>query len=304
VIAASSLSSLTFDVLVWLFTLEVWEARLENGGHSLSEAWTGIIGCWYGGHRNRRRPLYVLCIKFKYLGSYFVPELNDTGHHWTDQPSEKAIRLHEQAITGQQNIPIDIRRRLYQAIVVNIALWEAKAGHWKSRSKLEAFHHECLRKMCGLTMWDVAEKRITNEHVRGMVANSPTMDTLMETRRCRWLSNSVQWKSQDLRGECLAHVYDGKTSRETSADHTTCLHKYSRSSALKRKGQLREWMTVARDRSAWGRKVEYKLELPPGSFTNLRRHWTKHERHIDKIGLDRRFNGKKSTTSFRDTRQN
>jgi hypothetical protein len=26
-------------------------------------------------------------------------------------------------------IPIDIRRRLYQAIVVNIALWEAKAGH-------------------------------------------------------------------------------------------------------------------------------------------------------------------------------
>jgi hypothetical protein len=75
-----------------------------------------------------------------------------------------------------------------------------RAGHWKTdRSKLEAFHHECLRKMCGLTMWDVAEKRITNEHVRGMVANSPTMDTLMETRRCRWLSNSVQWKSQDLR---------------------------------------------------------------------------------------------------------
>jgi hypothetical protein len=63
-------------------------------------------------------------------------------------------------------------------------------------------------------------------------------------------------------------VYDGKTSRETSADHTTRLYVPSRSSA-KRKGQLREWMTVARDRSAWGRKVEYKLELPPGSFTNL-----------------------------------
>jgi hypothetical protein len=53
----------------------------------------------------------------------------------TQQTSErisqarKAIRLHEQAITGQQNIPIDIRRRLYQAIVVNIALGEAKAGH-------------------------------------------------------------------------------------------------------------------------------------------------------------------------------
>jgi hypothetical protein len=68
------------------------------------------------------------CIKFKYLGSYFVPELNDTDITERIQPGEKAIRLHEQAITGQQKIPIDIRRRLYQAIVVNIALW-GEAGH-------------------------------------------------------------------------------------------------------------------------------------------------------------------------------
>jgi 2'-5' RNA ligase len=37
------------------------------------------------------------------------------------------------------------------------------------------------------------------------------------------------------------------------------------------KGQLREWMTVARDRSAWDGKLNTS-ELPPGSFTNLRRH--------------------------------
>jgi hypothetical protein len=64
-------------------------------------------------------------------------------------------------------------------------------------------------------------------------------------------------------------VYDGKTSRETSRpyDMLTCTLKKL---GFEEKGQLREWMTVARDR--WGRKVEYKLELPPGSFTNLRRH--------------------------------
>jgi hypothetical protein len=28
------------------------------------------------------------------------------------------------------------------------------------------------RRMCGLTMWDVAEKQITNEHVRGMVVET------------------------------------------------------------------------------------------------------------------------------------
>jgi hypothetical protein len=102
-------------------------------------------------------------------------------------------------------IPIDIRRRLYQAIVVNIALWGSEwALKEADRSKLEAFHHECLRKMCGLTMWDVAEKRITNEHVRGMVANSPTMDTLMETRRCRWLSKLSAMEESRSPGECLA----------------------------------------------------------------------------------------------------
>jgi hypothetical protein len=62
-------------------------------------------------------------------------------------------------------------------------------------------------------------------------------------------------------------VYDGKTSRETSADHTTRLRTLKKL-GFEEKGQLREWMTVARDRSAWGRKVEYKLELPPGSFTS------------------------------------
>jgi hypothetical protein len=38
------------------------------------------------------------------------------------------------------------------------------------------------------------------------------------------------------------------------------------------RGQLREWMTVARDRPTWGTIVESRLGLPPpGSFTNLRR---------------------------------
>ncbi len=38
------------------------------------------------------------------------------------------------------------------------------------------------------------------------------------------------------------------------------------------KGQLREWMTVARDRAAWGQRVESYLDLSPGSFTNSRTH--------------------------------
>jgi hypothetical protein len=45
-----------------------------------------------------------------------------------------------------------------------------------------------------------------------------------------------------------------------------------------------------------GQRVESQLDLPPGSFTNLRRHYTNTNEKkfiIDKISLDRRINGKK-----------
>jgi hypothetical protein len=45
------------------------------------------------------------------------------------------------------------------------------------------------------------------------------MESMMEMKRCTWLSKlSIMEKSQDLQGEC-------STYRETTADHTPCLHK-------------------------------------------------------------------------------
>jgi hypothetical protein len=61
--------------------------------------------------------------------------------------------------------------------------------------------------------------------------------------------------------------------RETDADHTPRLHNTLEKLGFEEeKWQLREWMIVARDRSAWGQRVELYLELPTESFTNLRRH--------------------------------
>jgi hypothetical protein len=68
-------------------------------------------------------------------------------------------------------------------------------------------------------------------------------------------------------------VSNATTTRETSVDHTARIHKHPKRHGFEEeKGQLREWMTVAIDRPAWALKVKYKLDLPPGSFTNLRRH--------------------------------
>jgi hypothetical protein len=43
---------------------------------------------------------------------------------------------------------------------------ESWALEEENRSKLEMFHHSCLRRICTWTMGEIAEKQITNEKVR------------------------------------------------------------------------------------------------------------------------------------------
>jgi hypothetical protein len=85
---------------------------------------------------DRFRPF---CVKFKYLGSYFVPELNDTADI-TERISQarKLFGSMNKQLLSNKKIPIDIRCRLYQAIVVNIVLWGSEIWALKeaNRSKL------------------------------------------------------------------------------------------------------------------------------------------------------------------------
>ena len=167
------------------------------------------------------------CIKFKYLGTFFVPELNDMAD--ITQRISQARNLFNsmnRQVLSKKRISIDIRRRLYQAIVVNIALWGSESWALKeeNRKKLETFHHSCLRRMCKWTMWDIAEKRITNEQVRRAAGKSPTMESMMEVRRCRWLSKlSAMEKSRSPRRILGAWCH---TARPAGKPHQTILHAY------------------------------------------------------------------------------
>jgi hypothetical protein len=213
---------ITFDVLVWLFTLEVREKAKTRKRRPFT--FRGLDRNHRLLWRTSKSPTAVLLHQVQILRILLVPELNDTADitERISQARKLFGSMNKQLLGNKRYRSISVAGSI--AIVVNIALWGSER-HWKKqRSKLEAFHHGCLRKMCGLTMWDVAEKRITNEHVRGMVANSPTMDTLMETRRCRWLSKLSAMEESRSPRRMLGMVYDGKTSRETSADHTTRLH--------------------------------------------------------------------------------
>jgi hypothetical protein len=162
-------------------------------------------------------------------------------------------------------IPIDIRRRL--------TLGKRKLGSerskqiqtgsvppWMSPQDVRADGVGCSQ--------DTDQER----QIKRMVEDSPTIDSLMETRRCRWLSKlSVMKQSRSPRRILGAWCTTSRTV-PVGRPQQTIRHAYI--STLKKigfegeKGQLREWMTVPRYRSAWGLNLSYSL-LPTGSFTNL-----------------------------------
>jgi hypothetical protein len=161
-------------------------------------------------------------------------------------------------VLSNEKTAIDIRRRLYQAIVVNIGLWGSENWALKEedRSKLEAFHHSCLRRMCNRTTWDITEIWITNEKGRRTAANSPTMESMMEVRRCRCLSKlSVMEKLRSPRRMLGAWCPTPRPTRR-SQQTTPCLHSHSQKPVFEQeKGQLREWITVARETDQHGEQT-------------------------------------------------
>jgi hypothetical protein len=196
------------------------------------------------------------CLKFKYLITFFTPKLNDTADIIERiSQARKLFNSMNQQVLSNRKIPMHIRRRLYQAIDANIALWGSESWALKEedRSKLDTFHHNCLRRMCRLTMWDVAEHRI--------------MESMMEVRRCRWFSKlSAMEESRSPRrmlGACCS------SRRPYGRPQQTVRHSYV--TALlnlgfeHEKGHLREWMTVARDRPPWGTIAKSRLGLATGS---------------------------------------
>jgi hypothetical protein len=101
------------------------------------------------------------------------------------------------------------------------------------------------------------------------------MESIKEMRRCGWLSKLSAMKgSRSPRRMLGAWCPTPRSVGRPQQNIGQTLKKLGFGEDLRHIRHLREWMAVARDRpvSVWGRKVVYKLDLPPGSLTNLRRY--------------------------------
>ena len=83
------------------------------------------------------------CTQFKYLGTTFTPELNDSNdiQLQIDQAS-KAFYAMNKNIFRQKDISSKLRLRTYNAIVVNLLLWGCESWALKAEDRrcIEVFH--------------------------------------------------------------------------------------------------------------------------------------------------------------------
>jgi len=169
---------------------------------------------------------FGFCKKFKYLVTHFDDSMDD---------SEEIKKRIQKATAGfavmknllqNKSIPIILRKRTYDATVLNILLFgcESWALKKKDRNKLEACHHKFLRAMLNLSMMDVKELRITNEMVRNEL-NSYAIWQIMELRRAKWLQKlALMPKSRNPRKLFVSWI---RTPRRTGRPRQTIRHGYA-----------------------------------------------------------------------------
>jgi hypothetical protein len=130
-------------------------------------------------------------------------------------------------------------------------------------------HHPFVPIHPTTNLWEFA--RLLRD-LRRRTNGSNTMHQTMELQRCRWLQKlskmSDKWGPRKILGAWCPHA------RPTGKPWQT-IRQHGYAKTLKTLGfestLLVEWMNLAKDEKRWAERIEWKLELAPGSYKPKRR---------------------------------
>lgn len=213
------------------------------------------------------------CDKFQYLGTQITSTLKcDTDINNRIKKAQFLFFALNKPVFRSKDISIDIRRRIYVAIIINTLLWGCES--WPltvaNRRKLDVFHNRCCRRIMNLTIYDVmADHSFTNAYVRKETGILP-LHSYLELRRARWLEKMSNMHSEriprKLLGAWLPHARRNSTA---GRPQQTIRHAYAET--LRKLGfdntNFQTWMEEAKDRNIWAKRIEHYLNLPAGSYS-------------------------------------
>jgi len=162
--------------------------------------------------------------------------------------------------------------------LLNILLWgcESWALTEELRRKLEVCHHRFLRKMIGITIYDVKDNHISNEQVREELTCYKIHQSL-ELRRARWLEKLAHMN--DKRGPKNAlrsWIYNESRKQGGQQQHirTSLSITLTDSLHFKESDKMNDWMLEAKEPKKWATRIETALNLVPDTYKPFKlRRW-------------------------------
>ncbi len=125
---------------------------------------------------------------FKYLGSRIDCDLHDKHDVCSRIKSATgAFGALRKPIFENKHISFQTKKVVYVTLIINIALYGAECWCLTEDllARLRAFHHRCIRVMCGVTRWHVWRHHIRNAELRSRL-RLETIDVYIWYRQLRW----------------------------------------------------------------------------------------------------------------------
>lgn len=207
--------------------------------------------------------------RFRYLGSVLTSSLTD------DEEVARRIaaagaqfgmltRSVFRVDFGNRPLPLRSKGRLYYSLVLQILLYGCESWLLTTalKDKLKAFHHRCVRSMCGVSRRDVRDDACGHRTLYARL-NVPCVLRLISNRKLRWAGHVARMGMSRLPRKLLTSwVKDHPRPRGRALTYWHDLTRELNGIGFnldERAGQLgvsRDWLAVAQDREAWRGLVE------------------------------------------------
>ena len=200
---------------------------------------------------------------FKYLGSRIDCDLRDKHDVCSRIKSATgAFGALRKPIFENKHISFQTKKVVYVTLIINIALYGAECWCLTEDllARLRAFHHRCIRVMCGVTRWHVWRHHIRNAELRSRL-RLETIDVYIWYRQLRWAGHVARMGHERFPRKFLTSWV--RHPRPHGRPQFTYGHSLNKT--LSRAGfptEFKEWTKLAQDRASWRARVYALAEYP------------------------------------------
>ena len=182
---------------------------------------------------------------------------------------------------------------LFRAIPMNLLLWGSET--WSLRqvllNKIEVFLHRSIRRILKITITQVQEKRIRNEHVRGMFYDIPRVRNMIAARQLNFIGKVMRGPTHRPAQKMITACCDNKRlpgrphfhNKDLLVKNLKLLFSQVHDVIIDDKGTLKNWINEVMSESYWNQLVrcliDKNADLPerPATWTRRRRSPRNHD---------------------------